>query len=385
MEFKEVKLGELVDTISDTTPIKKEKVVLINTSDVENGRVLNHKYVDNKNLRGQFKKRFQKGDILYSEIRPKNKRFAYINFESDDYIASTKLMVLRKKVEINNLFLFQILKSDKIINELQIIAESRSGTFPQITFDEFKSLSVNIPDMEAQAKIVHILSTIDKKIELNNRMNETLHEMAEQQFNMWIKDLINNKETIYGKCCELGKIVMGQSPKGQSYNNNFIGLPLINGAADYQNGYLKAQKFTSNPIKVCNKNDLIFCIRGTIGLLTFCDKKYCLGRGVASIRNIKEDYQEYAYHLIYNSIDIFKKLATGSVIIGISKNDIENIKVKIPDKDQISLFHSIQSPIFKQLENIHQENKSLTKLRDTLLPKLMAGKINLDNLKIKED
>ena len=70
------KLEELIDSITDTTKINKKEIVLINTSDVENGKVLNHAYVKNKNLKGQFKKRFQKGDILYSEIRPKNRRFA---------------------------------------------------------------------------------------------------------------------------------------------------------------------------------------------------------------------------------------------------------------------------------------------------------------------
>ena len=113
MKLEERKLGEFIESISDTTKVLSEKVILINTSDVENGKVLNHQYVVNKNLRGQFKKRFKKDDILYSEIRPKNKRFAYVDFESDKYIASTKLMVLRNKGNIDNGFLFQLLKSDK--------------------------------------------------------------------------------------------------------------------------------------------------------------------------------------------------------------------------------------------------------------------------------
>ena len=174
MEFKKHKLGEFIDSISDTTPILKEKVILINTSDVENGETLNHKYVENKNLKGQFKKRFKKGDILYSEIRPKNKRFAYIDFDSNDYIASTKLMVLRNNGNIDNDFLFQILKSDTVIDYLQMIAESRSGTFPQITFNELSNVEIYIPDIEIQKKISKFLQKIDKKIKLNNQINDNL-------------------------------------------------------------------------------------------------------------------------------------------------------------------------------------------------------------------
>ena len=173
------KLEELIDSITDTRIINKDKVILINTSDVENGIVLNHKYVDNNNLKGQFKKRFRKGDILYSEIRPKNKRFAYIDFDSQDYIASTKLMVLRRKSElIDNDFLFYILKSDSLINRLQILAESRSGTFPQITFDELKRIEVKIPKISDQKRIVKLLIDIDSKININNQINDNLLNIA---------------------------------------------------------------------------------------------------------------------------------------------------------------------------------------------------------------
>ena len=106
MKLYEKELGEFVENISDTEKINKDEVILVNTSDVENGKVINHNYVKNSNLKGQFKKRFKRNDILYSEIRPKNKRFAYIDFDSEDYIASTKLMVSRNKGNIDNEYLF---------------------------------------------------------------------------------------------------------------------------------------------------------------------------------------------------------------------------------------------------------------------------------------
>ena len=179
MDFKKHKLGEFIDTISETSTIKKQQVVLINTSDVENGKVLNHKYTENKNLKGQFKKRFRKDDILYSEIRPKNKRFAYVDFDASDYIASTKLMVLRNKGNIDNTFLYQLLKSNKIINQLQLLAESRSGTFPQITFNELANVEIEIPNIENQIKISEILTDIDSKIEINNQTNDNLYELGD--------------------------------------------------------------------------------------------------------------------------------------------------------------------------------------------------------------
>lgn len=174
MKLYEKELGEFVENISDTEKINKDEVILVNTSDVENGKVINHNYVKNSNLKGQFKKRFKRNDILYSEIRPKNKRFAYIDFDSEDYIASTKLMVLRNKGNIDNEYLYQILKSDYVINYLQHIAEARSGTFPQITFNELARTKIMIPDQENQKKIAYILNSIDKKIKLNTHTNNNL-------------------------------------------------------------------------------------------------------------------------------------------------------------------------------------------------------------------
>lgn len=175
-EWKECTIGDLCNTISDTYKGTDEKVVLVNTSDVLDGKVLNHEEVINKNLKGQFKKTFRKNDILYSEIRPANKRFAYIDFENtSNYVASTKLMVLRHNDNVLPEYLFALLKSNFVIEELQHLAETRSGTFPQITFSsELAPMKVLLPNKETQKKIVSILSSIEKKIGENEKINNNL-------------------------------------------------------------------------------------------------------------------------------------------------------------------------------------------------------------------
>ena len=84
-EWKDVSIGDLCETVSNTYKRKDQEVVLVNTSDVLEGKILNHQPVPNENLKGQFKKTFQKDDILYSEIRPANKRYAFVDFESTDH------------------------------------------------------------------------------------------------------------------------------------------------------------------------------------------------------------------------------------------------------------------------------------------------------------
>ncbi len=190
-EWKEYTIGDLCDTISDTYKRNDEEVILINTSDVLDGNVLNHKAVKNKNLKGQFKKTFRHNDILYSEIRPANKRFAFVDFDNTEkYIASTKLMVLRAHEDVVlPQYLFAILKSQKVIETLQHLAETRSGTFPQITFSsELAPMNVMLPNIVTQKQIIAILSVIECKIKLNNEINANLEQQAQAIFKSWFVD-----------------------------------------------------------------------------------------------------------------------------------------------------------------------------------------------------
>ena len=176
-DWKELTVGDLCDAISDTYHRNDDEVVLVNTSDVLEGKILNHQTVKNKNLKGQFKKTFKKDDILYSEIRPANKRYAYVDFDKTErYIASTKLMVLRPKTDlVIPRFLFAFLSSNHVLAELQHLAETRSGTFPQITFSsELVPMPVLVPEFETQEKIVGMLASIEEKIQNNNAINDNL-------------------------------------------------------------------------------------------------------------------------------------------------------------------------------------------------------------------
>lgn len=174
-EFKYLPVGEVCTTISDTYHGYAKMVTLINTSDVLEGKVLNHVKAPNANLKGQFKKTFQQNDILYSEIRPQNKRFAYVDFPPTDYIASTKLMVIRADSDkVSPKYLYYFLKSNATIEELQMLAETRSGTFPQITFTELANLTIPVPPVAIQENIVKTLQCIEDKINCNESINDNL-------------------------------------------------------------------------------------------------------------------------------------------------------------------------------------------------------------------
>lgn len=174
--MKITKLSTICKSVSETFDNSKEFIVLVNTGDVEEGLVLNHEIIENKNIKGQFKKTFRQDDILYSEIRPINKHYAFINFDAENYVASTKLMVIRPETEkINPKFLYYFLADTYTIEYLQLLAETRSGTFPQITFSEIQSLEINLPNLDIQEKIIKLIESIDSKKELNKSINNNYY------------------------------------------------------------------------------------------------------------------------------------------------------------------------------------------------------------------
>lgn len=171
---KNITIKELADNILDYTPNANSEVVLLNSSDVTQGVFAKLPLVSNVNLKGQFKKRFQKGDILYSEIRPRNKHYAYCYFDSDRYIASTRLIVLRGKKEkiVSNTLLYQYLISQNVFEEFTLKTETRSGTFPQGNYQDLSSIVV--PYSDKQREIAGVLDSIYKRIWHNNTEMETL-------------------------------------------------------------------------------------------------------------------------------------------------------------------------------------------------------------------
>lgn len=166
-------LGDLCKSISITHKFDKDKLVFLNTGDIENGRFLHSNYMAVEDMPGQAKKTIAPGDILYSEIRPINRHFAYVNFPAEDYVVSTKLMVIRAN-GLDTRRLYHFLTSKDILSELQMQAESRSGTFPQIRFDNVSKLPILSADKETETAFIALLHTVYDQIEHNNCENEKL-------------------------------------------------------------------------------------------------------------------------------------------------------------------------------------------------------------------
>ena len=415
--WRRVRLGDVIESISDTTKIIEDEVVLINTSDVYDGKVLNHQLVENKGLKGQFKKRFKYGDILYSEIRPINRRFAKIKFDSTNYLASTKLMILRKKENtiIDEEYIYQLLKSDKIISELQQIAESRSGTFPQITFNELKTLEFFLPSLEIQKKITSILSSLDEKIELNRKINQNLEETAQTLFKRWFIDFefLNEEGKPYkssgGKMIEseLGEIPEGWrvGKLGEIVEINpkenlkklekkiYVEMKCLSETSSIISEYYE-REFTGTGTKFKNKDTLMAritpCLENRkIGYVNFL-KDNDIGWGSTEFNILRSQNnipKELSYFIARSKNFLNYAISNMNGSSGrqrVNGKILEEYNIVISPENIYKKFGKVSNIIMNKIENNRKEIEKLIKLRDYLLPRLMSGEIDVNNLKIFE-
>ena len=388
-DWKEMTVGDLCDTISDTYRRRDDKVILVNTSDILEGQILNRKCVDNKNLKGQFKKTFKKGDILYSEIRPANKRNAYVDFEDTErYIASTKLMVLRPKTDvIFPRFLFAFLTSSQVLAKLQHLAETRSGTFPQITFSsELAPLPISVPDLETQEKNVRLLSSIEEKIQNNNTINNNLEQQAQAVYYKMFSEV--NTEPV-----ELSSIIdvrdgTHDSPKAQATGYYLItSKHLLSFGVDKAsaNHISKADFDKINERSLVETQDILMSMIGTIGLISYIPYE-TVDFAIKNVALFKTSHTpELAYYFLCylkseKALQHIEKCLAGSTQKYISLGELRKMPIYSPTINEIREFNCLVKPMFEKIVSHTYENALLAEIRNTLLPKLMSGELDVSNI-----
>lgn len=389
--WKKVKIGDLCNTISDTYRGGDPFVILVNTSDVYDGELLNHELVENKNLKGQFKKTFLTDDILFSEIRPANKRFAYIDEEDTSlYIASTKLMVLRANQDIvNPKYLFSVLSSRDMLSELQMRAESRSGTFPQITFSgELAPIEIPLPDMVIQRRIVFVLDSIQRKIRINKRIQEALFEKAKTIFENEISQENRTEEWRQSYLTNIANYLNGLAMQKYRPLQGEAGIPVLK-IKELRQGFCDSDSELCSPsIKkeyIIHDGDVIFSWSGSLLVDFWCGGMCGLNQHLFKVTSDK--YAPwFCFAWTLHHLDAFKAVASAkATTMGhIKRGDLNKAVVWIPPAAQYEKMEKQIAPLYELIIKLRIENKSLEQLRDTITPKLINGQIDVSDIELLE-
>ena len=399
--WKMTTLGEVVFPVSDTFNFAgKDKVHFLNTGDILEGKLLHQDLVSIKSLPGQAKKSFIQNDILYSEIRPANKRYMLVDFDSSNSVASTKLMVLRTKGGVDVNFIYKFITFQKVLKEFQLIAESRSGTFPQITFDSISNFPLFLPPLLEQRAIAAVLSSLEDKIELLREQNKTLEIIAQAIFKKWFVNF--NFPGVTGKTIdsELGQIPEGwkAGKLGDEVKTILGGTPNTEKKEYWQNGtipwinsgkvndfriyesttYITEKALKESATRLMPKGTVVIAITGaTLGQVSRLEIDSTGNQSVIGILPNEKFSSVYLYYWMLENVSNIINTATGGAQQHINKNDVNNFDFIIPEKGILKKYFEGANPMIEKISSNCFQIQTLSSLRDILLPKLMKGEVRV--------
>ncbi len=419
-EYPITKIGEIASSISDTHKLGKEHLIFLNTSDILHGKFLHRTYSAVKNWPGQAKKAIRKDDILFSEIRPANGRWAYVEHDADDFVVSTKLMVIRAKQDrLFPKFLYQFLTSAEITKWLQHLAESRSGTFPQITFDQVSTLDLPLPPLAEQRAIAAVLGALDDKIELNRQMNATLEAMARALFQSWFVDFDLVRAKLDGRKpigldeaaaalfpAAFQDSAIGHIPSGWQARPLYETARFINGAAfrtedfcapeeglpvikivELKDGINSQTKFSArqaNPDQLIDTGDLLYSWSGSpdtsLDAFLWTNGPGLLNQHIFKVVAPSAAEQRFVYYLLKYLRPALIEIARNKQTTGlghVTVADMKRLQVCWPSRDVLRAFDRQVAPIFEKAFANTLESQTLVSLRQTLLPKLLSGELSV--------
>lgn len=255
----------------------------------------------------------------------------------------------------------------------------------------FQQIEVTLPELSIQKRVVEIITTIQRKIENNQELNDNLEQQAATYFQ---ELFINNANPMWqiSTISDLGTVVGGSTPsktKPEYYTNNGIAwiTPkdlsinkskfISHGENDITELGLKNSSATVMP-----KGTVLFSSRAPIGYIAIASNEVTTNQGFKSVIPYSEIGTAFVYFFLKHSLPVIESAASGSTFKEISGSAMKNIPAIIPDRNTLDQFNSFCAPIFAQQKILEEQNHSLAMLRDSLLPKLMSGAIDIASIQL---
>lgn len=370
--WREVKLGEIAEISKANWKVGDKPFPYIGLEHIEENTLRLNSIGDSNNLESN-KYRFKSGDVLFGKLRPYFRKVVKPNF---DGICSTDIWVTRAKEDLDTRFMLYFFANRKLID---IAYSSCSGTrMPRADWSFLSQTVWDIPPLAEQKVIAEVLSSLDDKIDLLHRQNKTLEDMAQTLFRLWFIEG-EKADWAVGTLSDEFDVTMGQSPPGTSYNEEKQGMPLFQGNADFGFRFPRNRVWTTEPKRCAEQFDTLISVRAPVGEQNMAIEKCCIGRGVAAFRYKKnKKFRSYAYYKIKSLVSKIRQFnQEGTVFGSISKSDFEGIEIVLPPFESIQDFQNITKLFDQKIVLNHSQIRRLEKLRDTLLPKLVGGKISV--------
>jgi len=336
------------------------------------------------------KGKLQKGDIVLTtrgtvgNIAYYHKRIPYEHIR----INSGMVIIRNGGEKFDTGYLYHLLKSPLV--KQQYLSFATGSAQPQLPIRDINKIKLTVPPILEQHSIAKILSDLDEKIELNHQMNKTLKSIAQAVFKQWFVDFefpgYENTKFINGlpdgwregKLIDVCDIVMGQSPPGETYNESGDGIVFYQGNRDFGFRFPVPRVYCTAPTRTAEALDVLISVRAPVGALNITLEKCAIGRGVAALR-MKRYSNGFLFYFLSTRKDLWDRFNSEGTVFGcLNKTEFQKIDLIIPSDIVLRQFDTIIKSIEAMIHKNEVEIRLLVEIRDSLLPRLMSGKIKIN-------
>lgn len=407
MEWKEVTLGDLCEISSskrifakeyqsDGVPFYRGKEIIAK----QRGNAISNELFISRNRYEEIKARYgvpQQRELLLTSVGTLG--VPYVIKEEEFYFKDGNLTWFRHFNGLDVEYLYYWFLSPYGKNEIN--TKAIGSTQKALTIDSLSKFDIKIPaNLDDQRRIASILSSLDRKIELNNKINADLEEMAQAIFKNWFVDFEPFKDGKFvdselgmipegwkvGRLEDIANIVGGSTPskaKPEYYTQKGIAWLTPKDLSSHPAVYssrgeidITQEGYNSTSTKLMPRGTVLFTSRAPIGYISIAQNDICTNQGFKSLVPRKAGTCFLYCFLKYVTPEIENK-STGSTFKEASGALMKSLQVIMPEQKVFEEFEEIVSPLFARIESLEKENSRLSLLRDTLLPRLMSGEIEV--------
>ena len=331
---------------------------------------------------GELTPSFEIDDTLVSNIRPYFKKIWKATFSGG---CSADVLVFKAKENVSKEYLYYVLADDEFFK--YSMATSKGTKMPRGDKTSIMNYPVKLPPLPTQQKIAAILSSLDDKIELNNKINTNLEQQAGTLFKNWFVDF----EPFGGKMPEgwkeadiysIANIIYGSPFASKLFNTEKNGKPIIrirDLKDQHSDVYTPEERDDAYLIQ---PKDIVVGMDGEFRPYIWGSEPGWLNQRVCVFENKRPKGKAFLFFSIKPLLDVVEKTQVATTVIHIGKKDFDKFQITLPTEDILDKFDELTDPILDQIVENRLENRRLAELRDTLLPKLMNGEIEVNEVRI---
>lgn len=298
-------------------------------------------------------------------------------YGSEKIILGKSACYFNVKESVDKDFIYYIVSSPTFKHYLE--SNATGTTIKNISLKQMREYTFELPEIGEQKRISSVLRKIDEKIKNNRAINNNLEQQAQAIYQQMFIDN-PDPDWIEGSLSDIANITMGQSPSGSSYNEDGIGTIFFQGRAEFGFRFPTIRLYTTEPKRIAYANDILMSVRAPVGDLNAAHNDCCIGRGLAAIHS-KTNHQSFVLYTMFSlkkQLDVFN--GEGTVFGSINRNSLNDMPFLIPDDEQIEKFELIVAPMDAAIRNNYDEICRLQAVRDSLLPRLMSGELDVSNI-----